>query len=171
MKSTFLITFNGDYADEFGWTERYIRELETDQADNFLRIVEELKASRINAPIYMGIGTNEGINYRNIRQFLEDVTIEVIPTADAEILKQYAESLDIRINSNFDIYTQILDYYEEYNRSYTVTELIAALKAYDGKTRVMIKGYDDEIEEEIIGPLTGISESCDENGPTLELTF
>lgn len=171
MKSTFLITYAGNYADEFDWTKRYIRELETDQAENFLRIIEELKASKINAPIHMGVGTNEDIEYRNIRQFLGDVTIEVIPKTDAEILKQYANKLDIRINSNYDIYTRILEYYEEYNRSYTVTELITALKAYDGKTRIMIKGYDDEIEEEIIGPLTGISESCDENGPTLELTF
>ena len=171
MKSTFLITFEGNYADEFNWTERYIRELEVDQAENFLRIVRELKASKINTPIYMGVGTNEDIEYRNIRQFLEDVTIEVIPKADAEILEQYAEKLDIKINSGYDIYTKILEYYEEYNRSYTVTELITALKAYDGKTRVMIKGYDDEIEEDIIGPLTGINESCDENGPTLELLF
>lgn len=171
MKSTFLITFEGNYADEFDWTERYIRELETDQAENFLRIVKELKASRINAPIHMGIGTNEDIEYRNIRQFLEDVTIEIVSGTDAEVLKRYAEKLDIRINSNYDIYTQILEYYEEYNRSYTVTELITALKAYDGKTRVMIKAYDEETEEETISPLTGLSESCDENGPTLELTF
>lgn len=171
MKSTFLITFEGNYADEFDWTERYLRELETDQAENFLRIVKELKASRINAPIHMGIGTNEDIEYRNIRQFLEDVTIEIVSGTDAEVLKRYAEKLDIRINSNYDIYTQILEYYEEYNRSYTVTELITALKAYDGKTRVMIKAYDEETEEETISPLTGLSESCDENGPTLELTF
>lgn len=171
MKSTFLITFEGNYADEFDWTERYIRELETDQAENFLRIVKELKASRINAPICMGIGTNEDIEYRNIRQFLEDVTIEVVSGTDAEVLKRYAEKLDIRINSSYDIYTKILEYYEEYNRSYTVTELITALKAYDGKTRVMIKAYDEETEEETISPLTGLSESCDENGPTLELTF
>lgn len=171
MKSTFLITFEGNYADEFDWTERYIRELETDQAENFLRIVRELKASRINAPICMGIGTNEDIEYRNIRQFLEDVTIEVVPRTDAEVLKRYAEKLDIRINSSYDIYTKILEYYEEYNRTYTVTELITALKAYDGKTRVMIKAYDEETEEETITPLTGLSESCDENGPTLELTF
>lgn len=171
MKSTFLITFEGNYADEFDWTERYLRELETDQAENFLRIVKELKASRINAPIHMGIGTNEDIEYRNIRQFLEDVTIEIVSGTDAEVLKRYAEKLDIRINSNYDIYTQILEYYEEYNRSYTVTELITALKAYDGKTRVMIKAYDEETEEETISPLTRLSESCDENGPTLELTF
>ena len=171
MKSTFLITFEGNYADEFDLTERYIRELETDQAENFLRIVRELEASKINAPIHIGVGTNEDIEYRNIRQFLEDVTIEVIPKTDAEILEQYAEKLDIKINSDYDIYTKILEYYEEYNRSYTVTELITALKVYDGKTRVMIKGYDDEIEEDIIGPLTGINKSCDENGPTLELLF
>lgn len=171
MKSTFLITFEGNYADEFDWTERYLRELETDQAENFLRVVKELKASRINTPIYMGIGTNEDIEYRNIRQFLEDVTIEVVSGTDAEVLKRYAEKLDIKINSSYDIYTKILEYYEEYNRSYTVTELITALKAYDGKTRVMIKAYDEETEEDTISPLTGLSESCDENGPTLELTF
>lgn len=171
MKSTFLITFKGNYADEFDWTERYIRELETDQAENFLSVIKELKASRINAPIYMGIGTNEDIEYRNIRQFLEHVTIEIIPAADSIILKQYAKNLDIKINSDYDIYTQILNYYEEYNRSYTVTELITALKAYDGKTRVMIKAYDEETEEETVSPVTGLSESCDENGPTIELIF